>query len=101
MKPLLLQLSQPCHHGSAVAVREHPLRLRRADVRKRMNVRGPAGRCLQSMSIGGSETPAFRCGGWGEPQPFGRELQQLGADAGKRYSPPQRTFAHPFVSRLS
>jgi len=71
-----------------------PLRTRRADVRKRMNVRGPTGRCLQSTSIGGSETPAFRCGGWGEPQQFGRELQQLGADAGKRYSPPQRTFAH-------
>ncbi|MET0515874.1 MAG: hypothetical protein ABW047_11185 [Nitrospiraceae bacterium] len=41
------------------------LRVRRADVRKRMNVRDPAGRCLQSTSIGGSDTPAFRCGGWG------------------------------------
>ena len=29
------------------------------------------------------------------PPPTGRELQQLGVDVGKRYSPPQRTLGHP------
>jgi hypothetical protein len=32
--------------------------------------------------------PHSDVGDGGEPQPFGRALQQLGVDAGKRYSPP-------------
>ena len=48
----------PALWGAAVAS-ERPCGPRRADVRMRMNVRGPAGQCLRSMSVGGSETPAF------------------------------------------
>ena len=35
---------------------------------------------------GRSETPAFLCGGWGEPQPIVRELQQFGEYAQERHA---------------
>ena len=39
-------------------------------------------RCLQHIRIGGSETPAFGYGGWGEPQPvFARFPALAGTDA--------------------
>ncbi len=61
-------------------VREVTLRASRTAVRggESSEVRVPM---AVASGIGRSEPPAFRCGGWGEPQPIVRELQQFGEHA--------------------
>jgi hypothetical protein len=59
---------------------EYSLRANHADVQSERTCEVRA-RTVVQTSVRESETPAFRCGGWGEPQPFFRSLQQLGEHA--------------------
>jgi hypothetical protein len=60
--------------------------------------RARSDRPMLAYSIGGSETPIFGCGGWGNRSPSICELQQLGGDARKRLTH-HSAYCFPFVSQ--